>query len=222
MFLSELPLGHPITLIATIGNDKIEFETTVQETYPQKHLILAEPIIKNEKVVTFHAKKLIINILTTPPDSAPLLFKNVTVNLMRKPDDTLCYSITCLTEGKMNNRRESFRCYVGINSSMQCGGNRAAHDAVIKDVSANGFSVTCNADVEFKEGQVIHVLLKDYLEELAENFSFHLYGIIVRKQELENEKLIYGCRLNNKVIGLETYIAKKERLRLKKTHGGST
>ena len=48
-----------------------------------------------------------------------------------------------------------------------------------------------------------------------------MYGLLTRTQELENGKILYGCRLNNPVPGLEAYIMKKERLRLKKSNGGN-
>lgn len=220
MFIDEISLGQKIDLEANIGTEQIKFETTVTESFAKKHMILADPVYKNEKVITFRAKGLIVNLSVSPDDSAPVVFKNVTVNLMKKTDDSLCYAITSIAEGKAINRRESFRCYVGISSAVQAGGNRAAHDAIIKDVSVTGFAVTCNdPEVEFRENQVLHVVLNDYLEELAENFSFQMYGIIVRIQELDNGRKIYGCKLNNKVPGLETYIFKKERLRLKKQNG---
>lgn len=220
LFIEEIGPGQKIVLEANIGTEQLTFETTANENYGKKHMILADPIYKNEKVITFRAKGLIVNLTTSPPDSAPIVFKNVSVSLMKKSDDSLCYSITSLAEGKALNRRESFRCYVGIATSVQAGGNKAAHDAIIKDVSVTGFAVTCNdPEVEFRENQVLHVLLNDYLEELAENYSFHMYGIIVRIQELDNGRKIYGCKLNAKVPGLDAYIFKKERLRLKNQNG---
>ena len=43
-----------------------------------------------------------------------------------------------------------------------------------------------------------------------------MYGIVVRSQDLENGKIVYGCKLNNHVGGLENYVALKERMNLKK------
>ena len=90
---------------------------------------------------------------------------------------------------------------------------------MIKDVSTTGFSVTCSDETDFHVNQVLHVILNDYFEDTAENFNFHLYEIIVRVEELENNKVVYGCRLNSRVIGLDAYIMKKERLRIKKQRG---
>lgn len=65
------------------------------------------------------------------------------------------------------------------------------------------------------EGQVIHTVLNDRIDEIAKNYTFQLYGLIVRKVELENGRVIYGCKLNNPVPGLENYIMIKERIRIR-------
>lgn len=222
MLIEELSSGQTVKLQAKIGEEIVEFETTVQEALPKKHMILTEVVRKNDKAVSFRGKGLIVDLHVSPPDSAPLVFKNVQINLLKKQDDSLCYSITTITEAKVLNRRQAFRCYVGVATTVQCGTNRAAFDAVIKDVSSIGFAITTSSDNEFHENQVLHTVLNDYLEEIAENFSFQLYGIIVRCQDLENGQCVYGCRLNQKVPGLETYLMKKERLRLRKTNGGGS
>lgn len=221
MRIEELTPGQAITLIATIGEEQLQFETTIQESYPKKHFVLADPIFNNEKVISFRAPNLIVDVIVTFGDDKPQLFKNVTVNLMRKSDKSLCYRLSTLAESKTYNRRKYFRCYVGVPTSVQYKANSYAEDAVIKDVSLGGFSFVCSSKIEFDSKQIVHLVLNDYLEELAENFSFHLFGYIVRSYELDETRTVYGCRLNNRVAGLENYIMKKERLRLKKMNGGN-
>ncbi len=220
MWIDEIVPGAKLTLITMLGTERFEFESIAQESYPKKHLILADVVRKDEKVISFHAKGLMVNLLTQPENDAPQLFKNVTITLVKKPDNTVCYSITSLAQSKVYNRREAFRCYVGTGTTVQCGTNKSAKDAILKDVSVTGFSVSCIADeTNFHENQVLHVVLNDHLEESGEYFNFHLYGIIVRIEELENGRIVYGCRLNQKINGLDSYIVKKERARLKATHG---
>lgn len=94
--------------------------------------------------------------------------------------------------------------------------NRAAHEVIIKDISYNGFSVVSKEDLKLEVNQTVHAVLNDHMDETAENFNFHLYGLVARIQELENGLFLYGCRLNNPVPGLEQYIIKKERAVLRK------
>lgn len=220
MRIEELTPGLAVTFLVTINKEFISFETKIQEVYPRKHLILAEPIYYNGKIVSFRGTNIMVDVLVKRGDEKPQLFKNVTVTTMKKPDGTLCYNLETIAESKPYNRRQHFRCYVGLPTVVQFGQNRSAQDAIIRDVSLSGFSVTCSKDIEISPNQIVHTLFHDYIEELDEKFSLHLYGLIVRTHELENGKIVYGCRLNSRVSGLDNYIAKKERIRLRKTNGG--
>lgn len=221
MRIEELTPDTPITLLVTLDQQHMTFESKISEVYPRRHLVLADCIYHNDKVVTFRAKNIIIDILVTIGNNKPQIFKNVAVSLVKKGDGSLCYNLSTIAESKTYNRRQSYRCYVGIPSSFQCGSNRAAHTGTIRDVSVNGFSIVTDEEFSSEQNQIIHVVLKDFLEETNEKFVFHLYGLIARTQQLENGNTLYGCRLNNYLPALEAYIVKKERLRLKKTNGGN-
>lgn len=220
MRIEELTPGTPLTFLVSINGEQLSFNTKIQEVYPKKHLVLADAIYHDDKVISFRAANTIVNILVTFNDDKPQLFKNVTVTTMKKPDSSLCYNLSTIAESKPFNRRENFRCYLGLPTVIQFGPNQSPYDAILRDVSVTGFAITCSKEVEISPNQVIHTLLHDTIDELAEHFSFHLYGLIVRTQELPNGKILYGCRLNNRVAGLESYIMKKERIRLRSTNGG--
>lgn len=219
MQIRDLTNGMNITIVANISGEQLQFDSVVEEVHPKKRLVLCSPVFHNGKVISFQAKGLVIDILAAPEEDKPILFKNASITVMKKKDGSFCYNLDCQTEGKAFNRRKYFRCYVGVHSSVRFGPNRSTHSIVIKDVSAEGFAFVCDNDVTFQKEQVVHSVLNDYMAELAENFSFHLYGIIVRSYPLDETRTVYGCRLNTKVPGLEHYIMKKERLRLKKRHG---
>ena len=170
----------------------------------------------DDKIISFRGKGLLVDLLVTLPDDKPQLFKNVTTNVVKRADGTLCYTVFSIVGSKTYNRRQSYRCYVGIETAIQCGLNRSAHDVIIKDISYNGFAVVSKEDLELGVNQTVHAVLNDHLEETAENFNFHLYGLVARVQELENGLFLYGCRLSNPVPGLEQYIVKKERAVLRK------
>lgn len=220
MRIEELTIGTDITFLVIINGEQLSFNSKIQEVYPKKHFVLADAVFHNEKIISFRGKNIIVNLLVTTQDDKPQLFKNITVTTMKKTDGSLCYNLTTIAESKPYNRRESYRCYVGVPSSMQCGPNRAAVEVIIRDVSVSGFSVTCETNMDLQPNQTMHVVLNDYIEELAEKFSFHLYGLIARVQEFDDGKVLYGCRFNSYVTGLEAYIMKKERIRLRNSNGG--
>lgn len=218
--IEELSAGLGVTFLVTIDKEFISFETKIENVYPRKRLVLADAIYYNEKIVSFSGANIHVDVLVKKPAEKPQLFKEVKVSTMRKPDGSLCYNLATDEESKPYNRRQHFRCYIGLPSIVQYGNDHTAQDAVIRDISLSGFSVTCPKDVQLKEHQIVHALFNDYIDELDEKFSLHLYGLIVRSYELENGNVVYGCRLNSRVSGLDSYIAKKERIRLRNTSGG--
>lgn len=220
MQIQELTPGQEITLLVRVNGNSLAFTSRVQEVAHRKHMIIADAVFHGNKPISFKGKGVILDVLVAVADEKPRLFKNVSSTLLRKSDDTFCYSLTTLADSIPYNRRGNFRCYIGIETSIRFGSNSAAHPAIIRDVSSTGFAVVCDSDVKFRPGQLLHAVLDDQIEEYQEKYFFHLYGLVARIQELENGKTVYGCRLNNKVIGLEDYIIKKERYRLKQHSGG--
>ena len=211
-------------LLTNMIGSEIKTKEYIEEA-KSKEIIIEKPdinkstdkyIVSDNKIISFRGKGLIVDLIVTFPEDKPQLFKNVTTNVVKLSDGTLCYTVSSIAGSKTYNRRQSYRCYVGIETAVQCGLNRAAHDAIIKDISYNGFSVVSREDLKLEVNQTIHTVLNDHMDETAENFNFHLYGLVARIQELENGLFLYGCRLNNPVPGLEQYIIKKERAVLRK------
>ncbi|MBQ7933332.1 MAG: PilZ domain-containing protein [Lachnospiraceae bacterium] len=221
MYLNELIEGEKITLQVLVNGETLTFDTMVNQVSPTKNLILVNVIYVDGKIVTFRGTNLTIDVVVAPISETPQIFKNVTISLVKKFDGTLAYSISSIASSKNYNRRNSFRCYVGVPTSVQKKLNTVPYDAVIKDVSAGGFSLVVPQGLEFENNQVVHVVLNDYLDELAEKVSFHLYGLVVRSEDMEKNRVLYGCKFNQQVAGLENYIMKKERLRLKRSSGNA-
>ncbi len=219
MLIEELKPGQEISLLINVNNNSLVFTSRVQETLPRKHTIFAEAVFKGTKPLSFRGKGVVLDILATTEDDKPHLFKNVSNVLLKRANGTFCYGFTTLAESVTYNRRQNYRCYVGIETYIRFGPNQAAHEAIIRDISSTGFAVVCDSDVKFIPGNLIHVVLNDQIEDFGEKYYFHLYGLVARIQELENGKVVYGCRLNNNVKGLDAYIMKKDRYRLKRRNG---
>lgn len=214
MQITELTTGTKVKLIANIQTETMEFDSEIDEVVPNKKIVLAAPVYKDEKLVSFRGKGLIVDLVFYPPESSPQIFKNVSINLMKKSDNTYWYNLMCTTPSKTQNRRKAFRCYVGVASTVQIGTNKSTEDIVIKDISTGGFSFVCSNEIDIPMDKVVHTVLNDFIPELSENFSYHVYGIVIRKQELDERRVVYGCKLNTPIKGLDMYIMKKERVRL--------
>ena len=215
MRLEELTQGTPLTLMVKIGTESLQFPSKVIDAFPKKHFILAEPVLREEKLLSFRGKDVSVDLLVLPPDSKPLLFAQVKITGVRLAD-SFAYSITSREEGVICNRRANFRCYIGLPSSLRYGIPPQDYEVIIKDISYSGFAIVCDPTVELQENELIHLLLEDAIEGDAQEYSFMLTGIVVRSQDMENGRILYGCKINNPLPGLEQYVMKKERQTLRK------
>ncbi len=222
MRIDELTAGCNITFYVKIGGDQqLTFESSIIDVNPKKKMVLAEAILKNGKILAFKGNAISVDMVVALPEGKPLLFQNIIVEPLRLADNSFCYNLSCTKEGIPYNRRGSYRCFIGNPVLLRNSREMKEYEVILRDVSVTGFSITCTPEtnLELAPNQMIHVLLEDYLEEADQNFSFHLYGLMVRKQEMENDKILYGFRLNSTVPGLENYLTQKERLRIKKNRG---
>lgn len=217
MRIEELNPTQSITFYVIAGDQKLEFPSTVLETYPRKHMIVAEPILKNNKIVSFNGEGVQVHLIANFSDQRPHIFQNIKILTSKNSDDSFCYVITCASESKEYNRRGAFRCFVGLSTMVRVSSEKDALEAIIKDVSATGFAFTLSAlDDELPVGATVHLVLNDYIEETGKNYSYQLMGNIVRSYSLESGKKVYGCQMTNRVIGLDRYLNEKERIRIQK------
>lgn len=219
MKIDELIPAQPISVLVTMNSEQIEFATSVQEIISRRNAIIASPILRNDKIIAFRGNHILTHLVATFEDGKPHIFYNVAIQNLKRPGGELCHEISTVALSREFNRRETYRCFIGSGTHVQVGVNCVAIDATIKDVSVNGFSFIVPKQRDYSEGSVVHTILTDFIDELNQQFSFHLFGIIVRNQELENGNIVYGCRLNTPVPGLEKYIMTKERIRLQKSRG---
>lgn len=223
MKITDLSTGQSITIFVIIAGQQLEFESVIESVNAKKHTVYTTPVMKNDKVISFKGPGVQTHILVQLPDTKPLIFRNAIIATMKKEDGDFCYGVTASGPAVEFNRRNSYRCSIDIPCILKFGVGHATFDVFIRDVSLTGFSFVFKAEGQTcSQNQMVHVVLNDFIEELFENFSFHLYGIVVRIVELENGKVIYGCRLTEKIRGLDTYIAKKERLKIQRQRGTGT
>ena len=222
MRIEELSPSQSITLYVMAGGQKLEFPSTVLETYPRKHMIIAEPILKNNKIVSFNGEGIQVHLVANFSDQRPHIFQDITIHTSKNLDDSFCYVITCASESKEYNRRGAFRCFIGLSTVVRVSSEKDAMEAIIKDVSLTGFAFTLSAlDDELPVGATVHMVLNDFIEETGKNYSYQLMGNIVRCYSLESGKKVYGCQMTTRVIGLDRYLSEKERVRIQKNRSST-
>ncbi len=218
MRIENLLSGQKVTLQVNINGATLNLETTTQKSYPQKHFVLLDAVKYNGKGISFKKQGITVDLIACF-DEKPYIFKSIAILLQKKPDGSLCYFVTSDAEGISFNRRENFRCYIGVSGYMSHSSLSEPEYMIIRDISYNGFSVICRPGLTLEKGQLIHAVLHDYLADENTKFSFHLHGTVTRVQRLPSGYILFGCRLNNQVPGLDRYIMTKERHHLRKASG---
>ena len=137
MQIDDLTAGLSLSFLINLNTEQLQFESKILEVYPRKHTLLAQGVLL--MMVSLSVERPDCRSHCHTSEDKPQLFKNVTTNVVKLSDGTLCYTVSSIAGSKTYNRRQSYRCYVGIETAVQCGLNRAAHDAIIKDISYNGF-----------------------------------------------------------------------------------
>jgi len=216
MRIEELTVDQQVTIMAVIGSTQVEFLVAVEEVNVRKKVIFTTPIFREEKVVSFKNEGISTHLIVTLENKKPIVFRNVSIITMKKPDDTYCYAITSMSESAELNRRGSYRCFLGIDTLCRVAGTKTAYNITLTDISSTGFGFVCHQPVKLDMGTVVLIALNDFITETNEHYSFNLRGKIVRSAETENGRQVYGCTLDGKYVGLEPYIAKKERSNIQK------
>ena len=212
MYLNEIENESVIQISVGIGMQVLEFSTKVMEIKEQS--IYAEPIMRDDKIVGFSTKGLIINIcVVNKSDMKAYQFNNVAIKNIKTPDGNLFHEIFAKMPGKIVNRRNACRVWLGIDGIAQIGLNKKTYEVIIKDISVSGIAFICREDVVASPGMVVHLSFTD------ENTKtkFNIGAIIVRSEEMENYRIMYGCKLNQESNAISKYVNEKQREKLRAT-----
>ncbi len=210
MLLQEIDVGSKATILVRIGSQTLAFDTIVQE--PSEDGVLTEPIYRNDKLIGFKTKGLIITVqICNLSDEKVYEFNNVEILNVKTKDGEIHHKMICKFPGKQINRRTAVRVWLGIEGVARVGTNRTAYNVVVKDISVSGISFILHKDMGIEAGEMAHITFND----VDARTKFSLSAIIVRTAEMEDGRVLYGCRLNQESPAISKYVADKQREKLK-------
>ncbi len=202
MKLWELQPNAQLKLEVIIQDQNYEFETSVTDI--KGNFILVAPVRSKGNIVSFASDSVTKNLIFPRQDKAPIIWKRVAVTTVKIKEEFF-YKVVQAGDGFEVNRRSSFRVYIGQPGVTQINFNKRAMDVMVKDVSDNGFSFVAGQDVEDFMGATVHLVFSD-----GEN-HFSLFGKIVRKVKISEDKILFGCVLHSSDAKLNKYINEKQR-----------
>ena len=210
MLLEELDVGSKITILVGIGSQTLSFDSVVEE--PSDNGILTTPVYRNDKLVGFRTKGLVIRIqVTNASDQKVYEFVNVEILNVKTQDEQIHHKMMCKTPGKQINRRTAVRVWLGLDGIAQIGTHKVAYEVTVKDISVSGISFIFHKDLNVETGTIAHIVFNDS----EARMKFNISAIIVRTAQLDDGKVLYGCRLNQESPAIAKYVNDKQREKLK-------
>lgn len=210
MLLEELDVGSKITILVGIGSQTLSFDSVVEE--PSDNGILTTPVYRNDKLVGFRTKGLVIRIqVTNASDQKVYEFANVEILNVKTQDEQIHHKMICKNPGKQINRRTAVRVWLGLDGIAQVGTHKVAYEVTVKDISVSGISFIFHKDLNVEPGTIAHIVFNDS----EARMKFNISAIIVRTAQLDDGKVLYGCRLNQESPAIAKYVNDKQREKLK-------
>lgn len=212
LVLSELKTGTRISIEAARGIKTMEFSSEVISTEGLN--VRINPIMQNGKLVGFDTGGIVITMYVTGLEDGKIYkYTGVKIHSFKNSDGAIFQEVTCRgEEGKVTNRRGACRVWVGENGIATLADGKEI-PVVVKDVSATGVAIVCGEDVEVTMGDVVTVSFTDG----ATKSKFVLTASVIRHEDADNKRIIYGCKFKQESEPLAKFVNEKQRINLKNT-----
>lgn len=216
--LGEMASGLKVHLTATAGLEQLEFETSVVRA-GEGHIIV-EPVKHNGKILNFSNSSIIKNVVV---DAQPLPEKYINVDVeITMLENKKYHIILSDKEGIPINRRNEFRVYVGSYVTAQLANINQSIEAILKDVSVCGFSLVIRKEgidgIVGWVGQAIKVVY--YHGGNKNRIPMVFIGQAVREEDIDEERVLVGCKSLRQPFGIEKFIADRQREELHRKNNG--
>lgn len=200
MTFEDTQVGDLIVITVHVQNKKVSLESKIKNIIDNS--LIAEPFMVNKSVLNFQ-RNMEIEMMVVHPNSTPIYWQKVYVDLKPYHDEN-CHIITTNLPGIKMNRRSNFRVYIGQNVKVIGIGDQPIQ-AELKDLSIKNCTLLINKDIEV---EVHKRLTLEYLDIKTQKY-FELSGRPVRKQEFERYNA-YGVILEKGSADLENYLTQKQ------------
>ena len=209
MTAAELQLSHPVELEIKINGQKTTLITGIEKIIGQT--VLLTPIMMNNKLVGF-PPECEVNFLYIEGSNV-YCWKSIQVKAV-KYEGKVYHGTQLIAEAGLLNRRGAFRVYIGeevILTSFTANGPKN-HRVLLKDISESGLAFLSNE--EFDKGRTVRLHIK-----IASGKELEFSAQILRIQEHENARTLYGCKLLARDPQLTNYLMRIQQERRKQQMG---
>lgn len=215
MKLSELEEGTEVSFELFISGKRFEFPSVLN--FQRKGKAYFTPIRIEEKLLNIQDEKIHVNLYMNVEGDKPFMWREAAVGCEVYKKQVF-YTMDSDSIGKKYNRRGAYRQYVGDEVFAKVGTGRPEVQVILKDISTTGFSFIYRDDPEGFENAMVYMLYSYHDDNVT--FSLSLSGKIVRKQQLEDGRTLFGCALlkrNDLISRFVNYKQKEQLSRMNQT-----
>lgn len=202
--LGEVQQNGTLHMEVLAKSGRLEYDLTV--LFTAQGAAFVSPITYHGQIINFNRTDVMINILYTRDNEKPIQWCGCLVKTVLYKGKKY-HMISCSKIGLEVNRRGSYRLYVGISGIATVDGFEGKMHVGVKDISATGFSFVAPKENLTKEGADVRLTF----EVVKEDLRFDLSGRLVRKVDMDNGQIQYGCRMYVANKAVDNYIAKRQR-----------
>lgn len=233
MLIGDLDKNTIINVNVTDGEKSVQISSEVldlsEEDYnfckkasTQFHFesfVAVDLMKEGDRIINFLSAR-VICILTALKDDRPYSWNNVKILRLKLPEHGDCHIILSNSDMDTFNRRKEYRLWLGYDGLCKFGDSQVPKSVMIKDVSCSGVGLIVSDElselIEVGKPVVVQFYDSTYNEASKEynNKLFTLYGKIVRFISMNNNRVLVGCRLVERVDALEKMIYEKQRLKM--------
>ena len=206
MKLGEVALDSHIAVAVIKGDTSVNLDTTVIEVTDEA--LYVEPFRHGESIISFNLKEgMHVEMLALRPGEVPNFWNSVLVT-KGEYKERVCHIITTSVNGVRLNRRNSFRVFVGLEGTCMEQAGGVKYDVTVRDISSTGIGIMVSGEnaPDFKISTPVHITYTD-----GEcRFSIDVEGRVVRKEEIEDGPIIYGCKFVRLYPQIDRYVTQKQ------------
>ncbi len=177
----------------------------------KQNLLFIEPIVHGNLVVNFDIGNVKNSVVYVGEDGKPLIWEGCVVKNMvyQNKKYHILYSDK---EGKKLNRRESYRQFIGTRGILQIDNTHETKEVIIKDISLSGIALVLDDSTQLTDIGNFHLNYEDRDCKI----NVQLAGRLIRQEDADGKRRIFGGVINRSNVDLSGYITTKQKLEISK------
>lgn len=212
MKLYEVGEYETIQIIARMEKTSVQYMSVV--VMNRQEFLFIAPIMHEGRIVNFDAAQVRISVIYVGADNRPLVWDECILKTMiyQNKKYQIIYSGK---DGRLYNRREAYRQYIGTKGIIQSEKTRDISSIIVKDISISGVAFVADTKLELPDISEFHLNFDDSECRLAVSLS----GRLIREDMVDENKRVFGGIITKSNVNLNTYVVLKQKNEVARRYG---